>query len=128
MRIVTGVVLLACVSCSRPSPPPTPPPATVRVACRTRVADYCATNACDQTLTAVEQDSSLCPATITACNDITVIAQNQSGTSTLWYYQGGPLVAIVRQLSPGYMCLAGPDVFVIPPCALSSQSSPACHS
>lgn len=127
MRIVTGVVLLACVSCSHPSPPP-PPPATVRVACRTPVADYCAANVCDQTLTAVEQDRSLCPATITACKDITVIAQNQGNTSTLWYYQGGPLVAIVRQLAPGYMCLAGPDVFVIPPCALSSQSSPACGS
>ena len=128
MRIVTGVVLLACVSCSRPSPPPSQPPATVRVACRTPIADYCAANACDQTLDAVKQDSSLCPATITACDDITVISQNQGGTSTLWYYQGGPLVAIVRQMSPGYMCVAGPDVFVIPPCVLSSQSSPACHS
>lgn len=128
MRIVTGVVLLACMCCTRnPSPPPS---GTVRVACRTSVADYCAANVCDQTLVAAEQNSSVCPATITACNDITVMSQNRGDTSTLWYYQGGPLVAIVRQLAPGpqYMCLAGPDVFVIPPCTLSSQSLPACRS
>lgn len=128
MRIVSSVGLLACVCCSHPSPPPSPPPATVRVACRTSVADYCAAIACDRTLAAAEQDGGLCPSTLTACNDITAIAQSQGDTATLWYYQGGPLVAIVRQLSPGYMCLAGPDVFVIPPCALSGQSSPACRS
>src|ERR1044071_2251699 len=99
MRIATGVVLLACVCCTRnPSPPPS---GTVRVACRTSVADYCAANVCDQTLVAAEQNSSVCPATITACNDITVMSQNRGDTSTLWYYQGGPLVAIVRQLAPG---------------------------
>lgn len=128
MRIVTGVVLLACVSCTRnPSPPPS---GTVRVACRTSVADYCAENVCDRTLDAVQQDSGVCPATTTACNDITVISQTRGDTSTLWYYQGGPLVAIVRQLSPGpqYMCVAGPDVFVVSPCTLSSQSMPACRS
>jgi hypothetical protein len=98
------------------------------VACRTSVADYCAANVCDRTLAAAEQDRSLCPATITACSDITAIAQSRSDTAALWYYQGGSLVAIVRPLSPGYMCLAGPDVFVIPPCPLSGQSSPACGS
>ena len=131
MRFVTGVVLLACVSCSRnPGPPPNPPPGTVRVACRTSVADYCAATACDRTLAAAEQNSSVCPATTTACNDITVISQNRGDTATLWYYEGGPLVAIVRQLSAGpqYMCLAGPDVFVLPACTLSSQSLPACRS
>ena len=127
MRIVTGVVLLACVSCSHPSPPP-PPPATVRVACRTPVADYCAANACDQTLDAVEQDSSLCPATITTCNDITVVSQSQSDGATLWYQQGGQLVAIVSELSPGqrYVCIAGPEVFTLPACTSSGQRLAAC--
>jgi hypothetical protein len=100
------------------------------VACRTSVADYCAANPCDRTLTAMEQDRNLCPATIAACNDITVVSQNRGDTAMLWYYQGGPLVAIVHQLSPGqqYSCIAGPDVFVIPSCTLSSQSLPACGS
>lgn len=130
MRMLTCVVLLACSSCScNHSPPPTPPPAPpVRVACRTSVTDYCAASHCDPTLAAVEQDSGLCPATITTCNDITVVSQNRVDASTLWYHQGGQLVAIVKQLSPGqrYMCVAGPEVFVIPLCTLSSQSLPAC--
>lgn len=129
MRILTCVVWLACLSCTRnPSPPANPPPPPVRVACRTSVADDCAANLCDRTLAAMEQDRSLCPATITTCNDVTVVSQNKGDTSTLWYHQGGQLVAIVSQLSPGprYMCLAGPEVFVIPPCTLSSQSLPAC--
>lgn len=131
MRIVTCVVLLAWCSCSRnPGPPTNPPPGPpVRVACRTSVTDYCAANRCDRTLAAVEQDRSLCPATITACNDTTVVSQNRGDSSTLWYLQGGQLVASV-QLSPGqqYVCLAGPDVFVIPSCTPSSQSLPACGS
>jgi hypothetical protein len=129
MRMLTCVVLLACSSCTHPNPPPTPPPAPpVRVACRTSVADYCAANPCDQTLAAAEQGSSLCPATITACGDITVVSQNKVDVSTLWHYQGGQLVAIVNQLSPGqrYVCVAGPEVFVIPSCTLSSQSLPGC--
>jgi hypothetical protein len=128
MRIVACVVVLACVSCNHnPPPPPDPAPGPVRVACRTNVADYCAANRCDQTVAAVEQDSSLCPATITACNDTTVVAQNRSDATTLWYLQGGQLVAIIRQL-PGQrdVCLAGPGVFVLPACALSSQSLQAC--
>ncbi len=131
MRILACVVLLACFSCSHtPAPPPSPPPGPpVRVACRTDVADYCAANACDQTLSTMEQDSSLCPATITACSDITMVSQNRSDASTLWYQQGGQLVAIVNQLAPGqYMCLAGPAVFVIPQCTPSSQRLPACGS
>lgn len=127
MRIVACVVVLACVSCTRNPPPPNPAPGPVRVACRTSVADYCAANRCDLTLTAVEQDSSLCPATITACNDTTVVAQGRSDGATLWHHQGGQLVAIVRQLSgQQFVCLAGPAVFVLPACALSSQSLQAC--
>ncbi|HEX8112383.1 MAG TPA: hypothetical protein VF516_31855 [Kofleriaceae bacterium] len=77
----------------------------------------------------MEQDSGLCPATITACGDITVVSQSRGDAATLWYHQGGQLVAIVNQLSPGrYMCLAGPDVFVLPACTPSSQSLPACGS
>ncbi|HEX3760019.1 MAG TPA: hypothetical protein VHW23_14990 [Kofleriaceae bacterium] len=98
------------------------------MACRTAVADYCAGAPCDRTLAAAEQNHNLCPATITACGDFTVAAQNKVDTSTLWYYEGGQLVAVVNQLVPGprYVCLSGPDVFVIPPCTLSSQSLPAC--
>lgn len=132
MRMLIGVVVLACVSCTRPpNPPPGPPPGPpVRVACRTSVADYCAANRCDQTLAAVQQDPSLCPATITTCNDSTVVSQSRGNAATLWYLQGGQLVAIIRQLSPGPqdVCLAGPEVFVLPSCTLSSQSLPACGS
>jgi hypothetical protein len=129
MRILTCAVLLACVSCSRnPGPPPGPPPGSVRVACRTPIADYCAATPCDRTLAAMEQDSRVCPATITACGDITAVFQNRPDASVLWYHQGGQLVAIVHQLSPGqrYMCVAGPEVFEIPACTPSSQSLPAC--
>jgi hypothetical protein len=133
MRILAGVVALACMSCTRPSPPPNPGPPPdpgppVRVACRTSVADHCAASRCDRTLTDTEQDSSLCPATITACNDTTVVSQSRGDTATLSYYQGGQLVAIVTQLSPGQrdVCVAGPELFVLPGCALSSQHLPAC--
>jgi hypothetical protein len=130
MRIPICVVLLACVSCSRnPGPPPSPPPgSTVRVACRTSVADYCAANPCDRTLGAMQQDRSVCPATITTCGDTTVVFQNRADTSLLWYHQGGQLAAIVHQLPGGqrYACVAGPEVFEIPGCTLSSQSLPAC--
>jgi hypothetical protein len=76
----------------------------------------------------MEQDASLCPATITACNDITVVSQSQSDGATLWYQQGGQLIAIISQLSPGqrYVCIAGPDVFTLPACTLSGQRLPAC--
>lgn len=130
----TCVVLLVCCSC-RPSPtpppssPPTPPPeASVRVACRTAVANYCAGNPCDQTLTAAEQNRNLCPATFTTCGDVSVAAQNKVDTSTLWYYERGQLVAVVNQMVPGprYVCLSGPEVFSLPPCTLSGQSLPAC--
>jgi hypothetical protein len=129
MRMLTRAVVLVCVSCSRnPGPPPSPPPGSVRVACRTSVADYCAANPCDRTLDAMERDRSVCPATITACGDITAVFQNRADTSLLWYHQGGQLAAIVHPLSPGqrYMCVAGPEVFEIPACTPSSQSLPAC--
>lgn len=127
MRIAIGVVVLACISCTRPSPPPSSGP-PVRVACRTSVADHCAANHCDRTLAATEQDESLCPATITACNDTTVVSQSRGGAATLWYHQGGQLVAIVSELAPGqrYVCVAGPETFVLPACPLSGQRLPAC--
>lgn len=130
MRMPICVVLLACWSCKpSPTPPPTPPPPpTVRVACRTALADYCAGSPCDQAVTAAEQNHNLCPATLTTCGDITVAAQNKVDTATLWYYERGVLVAIVTQLvpDPRYVCVAGPEVFEIPTCTLTGQSLPAC--
>lgn len=129
MRLLPCVALLACACCSRnPGPPPSPPPGSVRVACRTRLADHCATHPCDRTLDAMKQDRRICPATITACGDVTLVSQNRADASVRWYHQAGQLTAIVNELAPGprYMCVAGPEVFEIPACTPSSQSLPAC--
>jgi hypothetical protein len=93
------------------------------------VARYCAADGRECTLAGAERDSDLCPATITRCGSTTVIAKNSVDISTLFYYQGGQLVAVVNQRFPGpqYICLAGPERFVVPTCDGPSQNLPVCR-
>jgi len=95
--------------------------------CSTSVADYCASNSCDQTLDAAKQDKNLCPATITRCGRYEVIAKGSIDTVMRWYYRDGQLVAISNEVVPSrYFCLAGPGTFDAPHCTGTGQSLPAC--
>ncbi len=118
--------LTACASTST-NPPESPnqsPP--IALACSTSVADYCASNNCDQSLAAAEQDKNLCPATLTRCGEYDVV-KGGSNVITHWYYRSGNLAAITREVVPNrYTCLAGPSTFHATCCAGSGQTLPAC--
>ena len=95
--------------------------------CSTTVADYCASNSCDQTLAAAEQDKNLCPASLVRCGEYEVVTKGSIDVITRWYYRSGTLVAISSEVVPSrYTCLAGPSTFDAPQCSGSGQSLPAC--
>ena len=127
MRSFSLLVLVAACASKSPAPsdPPSQPP--ISLTCSTSVADYCASNTCDQTLAAAEQDKNLCPATLDRCGEYQVVVKGSIDVITRWYYRSGNLVAITSEVVPGrYTCLAGSGTFDAPRCAGSGQTLPAC--
>jgi hypothetical protein len=131
MRTPGFLVLLAACSSSASSNTPdaatSPPDGTIGLTCSTSIAEYCNANSCDQTLAAAQQDKDLCPASQNTCGTFEVITKGRLDTATIYYYQGGQLVAIDNLLLPGHhVCAAGPATFVEPSCGNTGQTLPAC--
>ena len=131
MRALGLLLLLAACSSSASSTtldaatPPTD--GSVGLTCGTTIATYCGSNSCNQTLAAAEQDHSLCPASENTCGTFQVVTKGNLDTATIYYYQGGQLVAIDNLLLPGHhTCVAGPTTFVEPTCTTASHTLPAC--
>jgi hypothetical protein len=125
-------LLFFLAACASKSPAPTNPPSDpagqpISLTCSTSVTDYCASNSCDQSLAAAEQDKNLCPATLARCGEYQVVVKGSIDVITRWYYRSGNLVAITSEVVPGrYTCLAGSGTFNAPHCADSGQTLPAC--
>jgi hypothetical protein len=91
------------------------------------ITDYCAASSCDKTLAAAQQDKALCPASQNTCGEFETVTKSGIDTATVYYYQGGQLIAIDKFLLPGHhACAAGPSSFVEPACGTTSQTLPAC--
>jgi hypothetical protein len=102
---------------------------TTQMTCGTAMKDYCATNTCDQTFAAAEQDKHLCPASEVACGQFNVVTQTATDATTNFFYQGGDLVAIEHVVLPSqHDCLAGPASFTAQHCTTGSRSLPACST
>jgi hypothetical protein len=141
MRSLSFLVVLAACSSNASSGSPSADAATTApdaattvpdggtgLTCATTIAAYCNANACDQLLTAAEQDKALCPASLTMCGGYDVIVKGGLDTSTTYYYQAGQLVAIDHLLLPNHhTCAAGPATFQEPSCSPSGQTLPACQ-
>jgi hypothetical protein len=123
------VLLAACSSGSSTSTVVDATLETISMSCSTGVTDYCKTNACNQSLAVAEKDSSLCPASEMTCGDFKVILRNDAGTTAVFYYQGGSLVAIAHPSAPGgAACLAGPTSFSALRCVSGGVSLSVCAS
>jgi hypothetical protein len=130
MRKLSLVVLLAaCSSGSSNSVGTDAALETISMTCSTAVTDYCKTNACDQSLAVAEKDATLCPASEMTCGDFKAILRNDAGTTAVFYYQGGSLVAIAHPSAPGgAACLAGPMSFSALRCLSGGVSLSVCKS
>ena len=97
------------------------------LSCGATLTAYCASNSCDQSLTAAKQDKGLCPASMNTCGNYNVVTRNMIDTGTVYYYQGDQLVAVTSFSLPARRnCLAGPSTFEEPTCGATSQTLPAC--
>src|SRR5882762_2690290 len=93
-RLSLAILLAACTS-SMPSPVDDNPVVdTTQMTCSTSVKDYCAGNACDQSLAAAQQDKRLCPASEMVCAQFHVVMKTATDSATNFFYQDGQLVAI----------------------------------
>ena len=126
MRSYGLLFFLAACGSKSPNPPQLPQP-PVALTCRTSVTDYCASNSCDQSLAAAEQDKNLCPATLSRCGGYDVVAKSSIDTIMREYYRSGNLVAISNEVLPSRVtCLAGSGAFDAPRCPDSGQTMLAC--
>jgi len=128
MRSISLLLLVAACT----SETPATPDRMISVSCDTGIAEFCATDPCDQTLEAAKQDTSLCepgfPPTLTRCGDFDIVSKSEIDSGASYYYQGGQLVAIIGRVAPSLTrCSAGPPTFSAPRCdATASESLPAC--
>lgn len=129
MRTLSLVLLVLAACSSNSTSDDDDTVEVISMNCSRAVAEYCATNVCNQTLAAAEQDGRLCPASQITCGEYNVVVKGSGAGLTTFYYKAGALVAVANPTSPtAGNCLGGPTMFDAPRCATNGRSTPACAS